>query len=332
MDLSRIVCHRGYHDPELLDDSRPVENTVNAYERAWKNFDLCECDITCTTDGVIVLCHDDTFQRVAGDVSLLLAAQLNPSIIPVCDLTIEQVEKIKLLDETKPSRLIEVLEKAKSFNHVPTRESTAALKKKLVIEIKRDKAAERVVRCLCDLLEARSDLVPHVAVIMSFDLAIMKAMSNWKKKNKSSLQFDEMKLMVLTEAPAHYVENNNNICADIRLSGFAAFARALVFDNGLDGIYLEYQDEMTELPFTLRESAFQSTIVELSEHCLVGVWNYYKEQPDGLKTLSTLTSVGVSFVNSDLPDDEILRLGILQKRYHPDSCLETLWMYCIFGR
>ena len=62
---SKLVFHRGFHS--VLDHvHRPIENTLAAYEQAWAaGATYCECDIALTSDGHIVLCHDETYERLA---------------------------------------------------------------------------------------------------------------------------------------------------------------------------------------------------------------------------------------------------------------------------
>ena len=62
-----LVAHRGFHHACSDDDaSRPLENTLDAYETAWASgVGACECDVALTSDGVLILCHDADLARVA---------------------------------------------------------------------------------------------------------------------------------------------------------------------------------------------------------------------------------------------------------------------------
>ena len=62
-----LVAHRGFHHACSDDDaSRPLENTLDAYEAAWASgVGACECDVALTSDGVLILCHDADLARVA---------------------------------------------------------------------------------------------------------------------------------------------------------------------------------------------------------------------------------------------------------------------------
>lgn len=58
----RPIAHRGYHD---LNKTR-WENTLSAFAAAVDNGFAIECDVHLTSDGVPVVFHDDTLNRLAG--------------------------------------------------------------------------------------------------------------------------------------------------------------------------------------------------------------------------------------------------------------------------
>lgn len=67
LENCRIIAHRGEHD-----NVRTLENTLPAFERAraagvWG----IECDIRWTADGVPVICHDPTAERVFGHPAVI---------------------------------------------------------------------------------------------------------------------------------------------------------------------------------------------------------------------------------------------------------------------
>lgn len=73
------------------------ENSLLAIETAIKNrVDAVECDIRTTKDGRLVLCHDETFLRIAGDKR------------KVSETTLEQIKKIT----TKSGQKIPTIEQA----------------------------------------------------------------------------------------------------------------------------------------------------------------------------------------------------------------------------
>ena len=54
-----VLAHRGF--------TPPAENTIEAFQRALDSgADYLETDVRVTLDGHAVLCHDETFQRIAG--------------------------------------------------------------------------------------------------------------------------------------------------------------------------------------------------------------------------------------------------------------------------
>lgn len=143
---SKLVAHRGFH--YSTDDlKRPLENTLAAYERAWSAGVVhCECDVTLTSDGVIVLSHDDDLKRLA----------LYPGTIlkKVKECPFSQLELTPLKDGSRVPRLIEVLRAAQRVGkHC-----------RLVIEIKGSD-----VECAKKVAEiASTDLGNFISVVMSF--------------------------------------------------------------------------------------------------------------------------------------------------------------------
>ena len=317
--IDLIVCHRGIHDPDLLDKVRPVENSLAAYEKAWKKFTLCECDITVSKDGDLFLCHDETFRRVMAEPFTHPLAST-----PVSDLTTDQIRTIKLADGSVPPMLADVLEVAKSFGV----ENGA---RKLVVELKKDKASEIVTAKLCELLATKADLALHVGVVMSFDLAMMENLGTWRASLANKDSISHINLMLLTEAPLHFDPVNNTICADVRSPSFRDDCERIVKNNKLDGIYLEFQEEMiTNTVLNIQEDKVQEELAALARNMPVGVWNYHSTQPDGLTTLERFYQLGLQFVNSDLPEDELILLGLGEK-HNRASCFDAMWLFCMYG-
>src|SRR4029079_19525304 len=72
---ARPIAHRGYHD---LRRGRP-ENTLAAFDAAIEARYAIECDLHISADGVPVVFHDDTLERltgISGHVRDLTAAEL----------------------------------------------------------------------------------------------------------------------------------------------------------------------------------------------------------------------------------------------------------------
>lgn len=290
---SPIVCHRGYH---CIHDSvsRPIENTLPAYATAWKlGFHLAECDITLTLDGEIFLCHDSDFQRLhekdADDKSRLEMARIRTN-----ELRSSELDDLRLLDGSNPTRLSDVLECAEDLSN------ESPLTKQLVVEIKGHEPGEAAsadqavmgsacAEALCTHLEQHPAQLPFISVIMSFDVDAMRVFSDWKmrlqKSSFSSVRFvkelAKIKFLLLRTMETW----NMNDQATIDES------RVLVETLRLDGLYCEYQPEMVD-----PARSFDAT-----SHSITGVWNRAVEQPDGLEICDMLVSCGVQYINSDLP-------------------------------
>ena len=55
----RTIAHRGGRETT-------PENTIGAFAAGWKHCDAVELDVWLTADGVVVVHHDGTFDRVSG--------------------------------------------------------------------------------------------------------------------------------------------------------------------------------------------------------------------------------------------------------------------------
>src|SRR5690606_25227319 len=58
----RPIAHRGYHDQ----NGRRWENTLSAFDAAIERGYAIECDVHLSADGVPVVFHDDTLERLTG--------------------------------------------------------------------------------------------------------------------------------------------------------------------------------------------------------------------------------------------------------------------------
>ena len=157
--LSTIVAHRGFHNPKGLSDIRPLENSLAAFEAAWSNgVHLCECDIGLTKDEKLVMAHDEDFCRLALDPTS------NYSRTKVKDLTYKELIALTLKNGVRAPLLLDVLRSAKEISS----------KAQLVIEIKPGNS--EACKALGRLMMKHTDLIPHIAVIMSFDLFTMHSL------------------------------------------------------------------------------------------------------------------------------------------------------------
>jgi len=62
----RPIAHRGLHDMADADPQKP-ENTLAAFQAAVGNGYAIECDLQISADGVPVVFHDDTLDRLTGE-------------------------------------------------------------------------------------------------------------------------------------------------------------------------------------------------------------------------------------------------------------------------
>ena len=160
-EVTRIVAHRGFHNPRGLSDKRPLENSLQAYEAAWTNgIHLCECDIALTKDEKLVLAHDQDFSRLALDKdSPMYNCQVR-------DLTFRELISLPLKSGIRPPLLIDVLRSARAIGG----------DSQLIIEIK--PGNNDAAKALARLFLRHADLMEQCAVIMSFDLYAMHTLRN----------------------------------------------------------------------------------------------------------------------------------------------------------
>ncbi len=86
--LKVLYAHRGLHD----NSSDAPENSMAAFKKAVEGGYGIECDVQLTKDGVPVIFHDFTLERVARDEK---GASPEGKI---CDYTFEELQKFHLLD------------------------------------------------------------------------------------------------------------------------------------------------------------------------------------------------------------------------------------------
>lgn len=273
--LESLVAHRGFH---CKSDSptRPLENTLAAYNSAWQSgVVLCECDISLTTDGHLFLAHDETFDRLA-------MKGVTKSKSDITNLSRRCLETLTLKNgKCTPALLSTVLNSAKdtaSGYTVPG----------LVVEIKHDPV--RTANALSQLLVENPGLSKHVPIVMSFVLsAVQTFVSEYAASRVSNTKAGPL-VMFLTSANPKPDERKFDICG-----GQNAINELLsiVKENALGGVYIEFQEEMLA-------PAGMDALRYLSKSTTVGVW-LRQEHIDNVGVAVQLTSCGVKFVNTDLP-------------------------------
>jgi len=278
--VETMVAHRGWHN-KCDDLSRPLENTLAAYEIAWgAGIKYCECDIAVTNEKKLVLCHDNTFSRLALNPATPDASKL------LGDLTMKDLHKLRLKDGSRAPELEDLLVSAQiSGDHA-----------KLVVEIKYNNAFAAVP--LCELFTRRPELVESVAVVMSFDHRVIRTFANKYKEEIRDKQVpvaSHPKLLLLTCRPGdglpHEVEWS--IDWDLPVQTANTWIRGTDGEAQLDGIYVQYEPGMLG-------PKGGATVTELCEENIVGVWGS-KKDPDTYDVLEQLRNLGPTFVNTDLP-------------------------------
>ena len=261
-----IVLHRGYHGKM----GRPVENTFQAFKQGWMlGYTKCECDVTVTKDGDLVLCHDPVWTKLAS------ADNLNLDKKKVHELTSKETfEDITLLDGQHPARLLDVLECAKKL-------SSDGFTRQLIIEIKESEEWGQCVSRIMELLFLdRRDLLEHVSVIMSFSAEIMSEIS--KQVKILCREVDTLPRLMYLVTKSHLNVMDNEL---------AYKAAKRILQTKVNGVYMEYQEEMVKHNGVTREK-FKSLI----EKFAIGVWGC----PDDPSIVDQLVDMGVDYVNTDL--------------------------------
>uniref|UniRef100_A0A7S2S222 GP-PDE domain-containing protein n=1 Tax=Mucochytrium quahogii TaxID=96639 RepID=A0A7S2S222_9STRA len=281
-----LVAHRGFH---CTSDHlhRPLENTVTAYEQAWSAGILhCECDITITMDGFLVLSHDDYLQRLAKDQSNEWAYK------PVTDMTLQELQSLPLKNGTSAPLLEDVLRVAQRVGKGSS----------LVIEIKKGAEGSVVAAALVNLFKSNPSLLNYVAVVMSFDLYIIHNFSNFFSAAYHEQKFlHRPKIMFLT---ANIRENYSSVhkSFDWESESVQDIQKKLEDyinhgDSKLDGVYMQFDDML----LAQRKEVLDMLKTFTSKYTL-GVWGTSR-QPDNLENAYKLCELGAAFVNTDLPEN-----------------------------
>lgn len=279
-----VVAHRGFHSKAERAD-RPLENTLAAFEYAWRNgVDMCECDVQLTKDNVLVINHDASALRLAcspGDEN---------AHTDIDELTWKEVQEIELKDGSSVPTLRQVLEAANRID----------VDARLVVEVKagdaQEEASLRTTQVLFDLLHTNPDLCKRVAVVMSFDIHVVKRFAFLTHKEKCKMH---PKVMLLTSNPDTSKAKDWVTRLDYAtLATDKKYRKALlgVADThgkvSLDGCYIRFRIEM--LDGGKGEELFRLAC----KMCALGVWMDGTD-PDTMDNTAKLIECGAMFVNSD---------------------------------
>lgn len=280
--LKHLVAHRGFHCPKISPE-RPIEGTLPAFQAAWSaGLELCECDARLTKDREIVLLHDEDLQKVAPPSSSELSA---------AGSTAAELLAAPLLQDTRLALLKDAL--------VAAKEASAARARKLVLELK---SVQGLGVAVADFFAAHQELLPHVAVVMSFSL---EQVSEFAGRFAETLpeQPRPSVLLLTTDGPTgvHPPASNGLVYIGLDLSEKETWPKEVdswlgrseaLGGKPLDGLYIHYDERMT--------SELAEMFRALCQRCRVGVWQR-QGQLDSLKEMQSLVDLGASFVNTDLP-------------------------------
>jgi len=278
---SHLIAHRGFHD---VSDTvaRPIENTERAYATAWLELERCECDIAMTKDKHLILCHDENFSRLAHRFD---DDQTGLCTKKISELTLAEVKKIRLKDGQRPAALTDVLSIARDMS------ANSSALRQMVVELKMGSAPD-LPYVLAAHLRAHPNQLPHIAAIMSFDHSLVyrgiKAFGPMPK--------DRRPLFLLLCCSAKDCSKAHRKSKTVYLDLSCPASAYLLLRDGVDGLYLEYSEDM------LKENLphFRA----LCQRCTVGVWgSSRKGHPDSQRWVEELMDVGAHFVNTDIPID-----------------------------
>lgn len=286
---SKLVLHRGFHNKNDC-ISRPLENTLDAYETAWiAGFKLCECDIGVTTDGTLFLCHDDTLSRLS-------AQQCEESRIRVSELALRNLKRVTFKNGARCTTLDSVLRVARDSSplDLDANKENMSDAGKLVVEIKH--TPKETALALVDYLYKVPDLYKQVHIVMSFSLSGIRTYSqNHHLLHKETSVSHRPKTLLLTKTVQPAKDLWDRFILNICDSDACERLEEIVQEYGVDGAYIQYQDfMMTELG--------KQKIQTLVQKMYLGIWGA-PEQHDRVEVAERLHEFGVDVVNSDLPKD-----------------------------
>lgn len=264
-----LVAHRGFHCSKGQPRVRPLENTLAAYEQAWAlGMKHAECDVVLTKDNRLMLCHDDTFKRLA----------LFPSRMPFVETHPNNLEAKEVLTNcvTRSGAGVPFL------THVLDIAAAIGSHKKLVIELKPGirGAADRLI----EILKANHSYLDNISVVMSFQLSVISHFAELFRGTFPGVT--ETKLLYLLVKPEdagiypqpynHFPLENPDILEN--------------WIGELDGFYVGYSQKLL--------SMHRDNFKKICSKYVIGV---YDMEPDRVFRARELSKMGVAFVNTDMP-------------------------------
>jgi len=264
-----LVAHRGFHSTIDQQKFRPLENTLGAYEQAWSlGMKHAECDVVLTKDNRLMLCHDDTFKRLAMFPSRRMFVNTHPNHLEAKEVLTKCV--------TRSGAGVPFL------THVLDIAAAIGSHKKLVIEIK--PGVSGTADRLMQVLKTNTFYLENISVIMSFQLSIISHFADlFKTTFPGVTETKVLYLMAKPEEAGIYTQPYNHFPIET--------PRQLEDCIGkLDGFYVGYSNKL----LSTHKDIFRS----ICKKYVVGV---YDMNPDCVSTARELIDIGVAFVNTDMP-------------------------------
>jgi glycerophosphoryl diester phosphodiesterase len=264
-----LVAHRGFHCTKDQERIRPLENTLAAYEQAWAmGMKHAECDVVLTKDNRLMLCHDDTFRRLAMFPSRRTFVDTHPNNLKAKEVLTKCV--------TRSGAGVPFL------THVLDIAAAIGTHKKLVIELKPgiSGTADRLI----EILIANHSYLENISVIMSFQLSVISRLAKlFRKTFPAVTDIKLLYLLVKPEEAGMYGEPYNHF----PIENSEHLENVI---GELDGFYVGYSEKLL--------STHRDIFSSICRRYVIGV---YDMEPDSVVRARELTEMGVVYVNTDMP-------------------------------
>lgn len=277
--LPHLVSHRGFHHRTGTKkyNSRPTENGLPAYESAFQlGFQIAECDITATSDGELLLVHDDNFMRV----SKLKRTEVEG--VKVKTKTCEFFQNnVVLVDGSVPPTLEEALAVCRKWG------------RRMVVELKPENfyLAERVLDFFID----RPELLVDVESFISFNRDTISVLAQTMRRELRDEPRLPLFLFLCNFGTLLVPHEETFVVEDIHR------LHEVIEEGELDGIIIRHN--ILGGHKNLKTVAFSEDFKEFLERYKVGIFGVATSGDDNLDYAKRLVSQGFSFVNTDLPQD-----------------------------
>jgi len=264
-----LVAHRGFHCTKDQQKVRPLENTLAAYEQAWSlGMKHAECDVVLTKDNRLMLCHDETFKRLAMFPSRKVFLDVHPNHLEAKEVLTKCV--------TRSGAGVPFL------THVLDIAAAIGVQKKLVIELKPgvNDTADRLI----EVLKANSSYLSNISVVMSFQLSVISHFAElFRKTFPGVTETKVLYLLVRPEEAGIWGEPYHHFPVD-------SLSQLEDWIGVLDGFYIGFSEKLI--------STHQDIFKNICRKYVVGV---YDMDPDYVLKARQLTELGVAYVNTDMP-------------------------------